>query len=143
MNSFSYATATEFDFEAFARRPSGFSAGYNLRPPPMGLGGPTRGDWAAPRPFVVSTDQLWPLDVSGQPLILRRPIEIETSDVDGGVLWKLPEFDLVVEAVDNEHAEAAMSEQLTLLKDAYINEPDESLTPGAIEVKRKLSETFG
>jgi hypothetical protein len=143
MMSVLFPNVQEVEIELFGRRPSGFAASYRFAFPARGPQGAPRGEWALPRPFVVSTDLLWPLEEAKPPLTLKHPIDIETSVTEAGALWRLPEFDLVVESTDDEHAEAALLEQLVLLKDAYVDEPADKLTPAAQELKRRLVETLG
>jgi hypothetical protein len=97
--------------------------------------------WEAKPQFVVSADVLWAKE--GEPLELRRPVDIETSEVDGQVQWRLGEFDLVAEGSDDEEAEASLVDQLITLRETYESEPDDRLTPGAKDLKKKLVETLG
>jgi len=141
--SFSVPNPPEVELEEHGPRPSGFSPPYRFAPQSAGSLGAVREVWATPRAFIISTDVLSPLKSEVDPLVLSRPVDIETSVVEGGVLWRLGEFDLIAEAADDEHAEAAIREQLLLLRDAYLDEPDENLTPGAQELRNRLRETFG
>lgn len=121
-----------------------FRSGYRF---PLVPGGssfgiiPSVGDVA--RSAVVSATELWPDRSDVEPLLLAKHIEIETVGAESGVVWRVPEFDLVVEAEDDVRAESNVREQLILLHEAYADEPDEKLTPGAVALKRRLLETFG
>ena len=99
--------------------------------------------WVDPRPFVVSARALWPKEGEGEPLEFKHPVDIETSEADGVVRWRLREFDIVAEGSDDEQAEAALLDQLVLLRDTYASESDANLTVGAQELKRQLLETLG
>jgi hypothetical protein len=129
----------DVEFEVLGRLASGFTRQYHVDP--RVSVGTSKATLGVPRVFALCTDILTPLDDQRDPVELKRGLDIETAAADQGVVWRLPEFDLVVEAEDDRHAEDALLQQFLLLKDAYVNEPDSNLTPAAVELKRRLLET--
>lgn len=131
----------DLDIESLGRRPSTLLLRFEVAVPPIQGLPRSPGGWDSRVPFVVRTQVLFPNEGDG--LTLKSPIDVETSQVDGIVQWRLPEFDLTAEGADDARAEAALLEQLLLLKETYVTESDEDLTPGAQELKKRLLETIG
>ncbi len=83
------------------------------------------------------------LSSGSEDLVLQREIEILTEEEGDGVVWRIAELQLTARAATDVAAEAAMLEQMKLLRDEYRDEPDAALTPGARDLKRRILEIFG
>jgi hypothetical protein len=95
------------------------------------------------RPSVITGSIFFPKELDSGGLQLKRDIEIETRVEADRIVWRVPELQLVAEGGTDQEAEADLYDELSLLRDSYVDEPDESLTGDGQELKRRLREIFG